>query len=106
MNHYIQVITTTATREDATRIARALVEQQLAGCVQIVGPITSIYRWEGAIEEAEEFLLIVKTRQSLYTTIEATINALHPYDVPEVLAVPVAGGSQSYLDWLKNELTG
>ena len=104
MNQYIQVVTTAGSKADAEAIARALVERRLAGCVQIIGPITSLYWWEGQIEEAEEYLCLAKTRQALFTTLEATIKSLHPYEVPEILAVPVAAGSQSYLDWLKGEL--
>lgn len=104
MNVYLQVITTAGTKEDARRIARSLVEQQLAGCVQIVGPITSTYRWEGDIAEDEEYLCMIKTRQSLFTTIEAAIKAVHPYDVPEILAMPITAGSQGYLDWLGGAL--
>ncbi len=104
MNHYIQVVTSVGSRTDAQAIARTLVERRLAGCVQVVGPITSTYWWEGKVEEAEEYLCLIKTRQDMFTTLEATIASLHPYDVPEILALPVSAGSQRYLDWLKSEL--
>ncbi len=104
MAEYIQVITTTATEDDARKVAHALVEARLAGCVQIVGPIGSTYWWEGRIEEAEEWLCLAKSRADLFDALEAAIREAHPYDVPEVLAVPVAAGSQGYLDWLGGEL--
>jgi periplasmic divalent cation tolerance protein len=104
MNVYLQVITTARTKEDVCRIARSLVEQRLAGCVQIVGPITSTYWWEDEIAEDEEYLCVIKTRQNLFTTVEAAIKAVHPYDVPEILAVPITAGSQNYLDWLGGAL--
>lgn len=104
MSSFIQVITTTASKAEAQTIARTVLEARLAGCVQIVGPITSAYWWEGQIEEAEEVLCIIKSRADLFERLEATIRAAHPYDVPEVLVVPVAAGSQGYLDWLNGEL--
>lgn len=104
MRNYIQVITTTATKEDARMIARLLVEQHLAGCVQIAGPISSTYWWDGKVVESEEYLCLIKTRQDLFTRLEAAIKTIHPYDVPEILAMPVGASSQNYLDWLNGEL--
>ena len=100
-NPYIQVMTTTATPEDAERIAQALVERRQAACVQIVGPIRSIYHWQGNVENGREWLCLAKSRQDLYPQIEATIRSLHPYEVPEILALPVTAGSASYLAWLE-----
>ncbi len=97
---YLQVMTTTASAEDAQRIARALVEGQLAACVQVIGPLTSTYWWQDAIEEAQEYLCLIKTRRDRFEALAATIRALHPYEVPEILAVPVAAGDTSYLAWL------
>jgi periplasmic divalent cation tolerance protein len=97
---FIQVVTTIASQVDARRIANALVEQRLAGCVQIVGPIESLYRWEGNIETATEWQCWIKTRQANYQAVEATIHKLHPYQVPEILAVPLVNGSEKYLKWL------
>ena len=104
MSEAIQVMTTTASKDDAAKIARALVEGRLAACVQIIGPLTSVYRWQGAIEEAEEYLCLVKTQRDTYPRIEAAIREAHPYDVPEILAVPVVAGSSAYLDWLTSEV--
>ena len=91
-------------REDAARIARGLVERRLAGCVQIIGPISSTYWWQGEVETAEEYLCLVKSSRDAYPELEAAIRELHPYDVPEILAHPVVAGSQPYLDWLAGEL--
>jgi len=104
LTDYIQVVTTTARREEAERIARELVEQRLAACVQVVGPIHSTYRWQGAIESSEEWQLWAKSRRDLYPALEEAVRALHPYEVPEILALPVLAGSESYLKWLAAEL--
>ena len=95
--------TTTALREEAERIARELVEARLAACVQIVGPITSTYRWQGRIETGEEWQCWAKTRGELFARVEEAIRRIHPYEVPEILAVPVVAGSASYLAWLDAE---
>lgn len=104
MTEIIQVITTTGSKTDAQAIARTVVERRLAGCAQIVGPVTSIYWWQEEIETAEEWLCLIKSRQDLYKELERAIREIHPYDVPEILAVPVVTGSQSYLKWLASEL--
>jgi periplasmic divalent cation tolerance protein len=100
MRDYLQVMTTTASQEDAERIAGALVEGHLAACIQIVGPIRSIYRWQGNVETSQEWLCLIKSRQDRYAEIEATIHRLHPYEVPEILAMPITAGSANYLAWL------
>ncbi len=104
MNEYIQVVTTVEHREDGRRIARELVERRLAACVQIVGPIESMYRWEGKVETAEEWQCLVKTRRDLYDAVEQAIRGLHPYRVPEILAISVSAGSVDYLGWLDGEV--
>lgn len=106
MEGYIQVFTTTGSKTDAQAIADALVVQRLAGCVQIVGPITSTYRWQGRIETAEEWLCVAKSRGELYEAVERAIREVHPYEEPEILAVPVSAGSASYLRWLDESLRG
>ncbi|HYW78332.1 MAG TPA: divalent-cation tolerance protein CutA [Thermoguttaceae bacterium] len=105
MSDYIQVVTTTERKDDAQRIARALVDERLAACVQIVGPITSTYRWQGKIVEAEEWQCWAKSRRELYEPIERAIRRLHPYDEPEILAVGVLAGSASYLAWIDGEVS-
>lgn len=104
MTDAIQVITTTGTKADAGKIARALLEERLAACVQIVGPITSSFWWNGEIEEAEEWLCLIKSSAGMLERLEQAIRAVHPYDVPEILAVPVVAGSADYLVWLREEL--
>ena len=104
MTNYIEVVTTTEGKEDAERIARALVEARLAACVQVVGPITSTYRWKGTIETAEEWQCAAKSREDLFAEIDETIRGMHPYEVPEILALPITAGSSAYLEWLGAEL--
>lgn len=103
MNSYIQVTTTTETREEAQKIARCLVEQKLAACAQISEPITSIYRWKGKVETTEEWLCVIKTQERLYQEVEKVIISLHSYETPEIIAVPIIKGSRDYLSWLQNE---
>lgn len=104
MSELIQVSTTTARKDEAEQIARALVEERLAACVQVIGPITSIYRWQGCVETSEEWLCLVKTRQDHYPQVEASIRKNHPYEVPEILAVQVVAGSPAYLAWLEGQI--
>ena len=100
----IQVATTTETKADAARIAAALVEQHLAACVQISGPVSSTYRWQGKIETSEEWLCTVKTSANLYQQVEQAIRQLHSYETPEILAIPVTAGSPDYIRWLRDQL--
>ena len=101
---FVQTVTTTARRADARRIGRALVDRRLAACVQIVGPIESIYRWQGKVATTREWLCLVKTTRARYTQVAAAIEALHPYDTPEIIALPIAAGSRRYLDWLASSV--
>ena len=98
------VLTTTGTRDQAEKIANALVERELAACVNIVGPIRSVYRWQGNVENAEEFLLLVKTWGSAYDDVEATIRELHSYELPECIAIRVEKGSEEYLEWIASAI--
>lgn len=84
----------------AERIAETVVGERLAACVNIVPGLTSIYRWEGRIQHDAEWLLLIKTRQAVYSRLEARIRALHPYQVPEIIALPIQTGSAAYLDWI------
>jgi periplasmic divalent cation tolerance protein len=104
VSEYIEVVTTTSARDDARRIARALVETRLAACVQIRGPIESTYRWKGQIEMAEEWQCVAKTRRELYARVEQAIREMHPYEVPEILAVEIAEVSRSYAEWLDGQV--
>lgn len=104
MPTHIQVLTTIDSQEAARGLAQRLVEAHLAACVQVLGPITSTYRWEGKIETAQEWLCIAKTRADRYADVEAAIRAAHRYQVPEILAVPVAAGHAAYLSWLDEQV--
>ncbi|NIA08270.1 MAG: divalent cation tolerance protein CutA [Nitrospiraceae bacterium] len=101
---YIQVFTAIKKREDAEKIAKKLVEMRLAGSVQIVGPIVSTYWWKGNMETSQEWLLFIKSIRDLYKEIESKIKKMHPYEVPEIIAVPIVDASNDYLEWLKSEL--
>ncbi|MBO3799944.1 MAG: divalent-cation tolerance protein CutA [Candidatus Brockarchaeota archaeon] len=101
---YIQVLTTVEKKEDALRIAKILLEKRLTGCVQIVGPVSSLYWWKGKIEEAEEWLCIIKSKEDFYEELEKTIRENHPYEVPEIIAMPIASGDKSYFEWMNMEL--
>jgi periplasmic divalent cation tolerance protein len=103
MKSYIQITTTTETKEEAEKIAQYLVEQKLAACVQIIGPITSTYRWKGKVETASEWLCLIKTREKLYDKVETAIKKLHSYETPEIIAVSIKGSSE-YLSWLDDVL--
>ena len=104
MSEYIQELTCIDTREGAEKIAQALVEQRLAACVQIIGPMASIYRWQGKLQKDQEWLCVIKSRTELYQEIETVIRAAHSYEVPEILAMPVTAGSEKYLARLEGEV--
>jgi periplasmic divalent cation tolerance protein len=94
------ILTTASSEEEAEKIARTLVDRRLAACVNIVPQITSIYRWQGAIEEAREWLLIVKTTAVAFVQVRETIAELHSYEVPECVCLTIEDGSPSYLAWI------
>ena len=100
MDEALVVLTTLPDRGAATTLARALVERRLAACVNVLAECTSIYRWQGAVEDAQEVPLLIKTRALLYDQLQAAIQELHPYELPEIIAVPVAQGSDEYLQWV------
>lgn len=97
---YCVVLNTCPNRTTGEQIARQLVEQRLAACVNLVDRITSIYRWEDGIEEEQETLLIIKTEKTCYPSLEKTLQELHPYEVPEIIQLPITNGSTSYLEWI------
>jgi periplasmic divalent cation tolerance protein len=103
MTDCIVVLLTVGSQQEAERIAEALVTEHLAACVNVIGPITSIYHWEGRVERGQELLLIIKTRTALYDQLEARVRSLHSYSNPEVIAVPISAGAAAYLDWLRGE---
>jgi periplasmic divalent cation tolerance protein len=104
MEAFVQVTTTVENREDARRIARAMVERRLAACVQVVGPVTSTYRWKGCLEEATEWQCLLKTRGDRFEALAEAIREIHPYEVPEIVAIPLAGVSSASREWLRQEL--
>lgn len=103
MEQALLVITNLADAASAQQLARALVEQRLAACVNMLPAVHSIYRWEGAVEEAGEVTLLIKTTAARYPALEQAIVALHPYELPEVIAVPVSAGLPAYLGWIARE---
>ncbi|MBI2880989.1 MAG: divalent-cation tolerance protein CutA [Candidatus Tectomicrobia bacterium] len=101
MTEYRVVLMTCGGEEEARKIAEALVEENLAACVNVVPGATSIYRWEGKVRRDPEVLLIAKTREKRLRDLESRVKDLHSYTVPEVVALPVVAGSKDYLDWVK-----
>jgi len=104
MTDKIVVFSACDSEEQARRVAHALVEQRLAACVNIVPGARSIYRWKGQVEDASEWLLIIKSRRDLMEQLRAAIGRIHSYEVPELLAVAAVDGSEEYLAWLDREL--
>ena len=99
------MLTTVKRREDAQKMATMLIEHRVAGCVQIVGPVISVYRWKNEVETEKEWLCIIKSSRALYDDLERAIKKVHRYETPEILAVPIVAGSENYFEWLANELT-
>jgi periplasmic divalent cation tolerance protein len=104
MTDYIQVMTTIEDRNDAEKIAKYLVEKRLAACVQVLGPLSSYFHWQGKLDMANEYLCLIKSRNDLFHELETVIKDMHPYEVPEILAVPIEKGSIEYLEWMAAEL--
>jgi periplasmic divalent cation tolerance protein len=103
MPEVLVVLTNCPDEEVAERIARALVDNRLAACVNQLAPVNSIYRWRGVVEEAVEIPLLIKCTRERYPAVEETIRQLHPYTVPEIIAVPVVAGFAPYLRWVDDE---
>ena len=100
MSELIVVFVTCGSEEEALKIANALIEEHLAACTNLVSPIRSIYRWEGKIWDEKECLLIIKTQKQRFEELEKKVKSLHSYSVPEIISLPIAVGSSSYLNWL------
>jgi len=103
MTEVMVVLVTVPDEESGLALARSLVDERLVACANLVPGLRSIYRWQGRIEEAKELLLILKTRAELVDELARRVAELHPYDVPEVLALEVSGGLAAYLDWVEAE---
>jgi periplasmic divalent cation tolerance protein len=99
-NGYIIVIVTAPSKQEAEKIAQHLLDKRLIACANIIGPVSSVFRWSGKIEHAEEYLMLLKSRKDLFEKLSETVKALHNYEVPEILVLPVVGGSEVYLSWL------
>lgn len=99
------VLTTAASQEEARRLAKALVERRLAACVNIVPNMNSVYRWKEKVEESHEFLLLMKTTESVVPKLREAIQELHSYEVPECIVLPIEEGSAAYLDWIDESVT-
>jgi uncharacterized protein involved in tolerance to divalent cations len=104
MGEFIVVYVTAGSADEAERITAALVEERLAACVNRLSGVSSTYRWEGKVERAAEELLIIKSRRDLFERLKQKITELHSYSVPEIIALPILAGSESYLRWLHEEL--
>ena len=103
MPDIIQIVTTIDDRRAAEELGRRLVEERIVACCQVVGPIHSIYRWKGKVEEADEWYCVMKTRSCLYRRAEEVIKGLHPYEVPEIIAVTVDDALPEYAAWVETE---
>lgn len=98
----VQIQVTCPTKPLAQEVAQTLVQEKLAACVQLIGPITSIYSWKGQIEQEEEWLCLIKSMPEHFKRIEARIKELHPYEVPEIISTSISHGSEAYLNWVKH----
>ena len=105
MSAHVVVFITAGSLEEGQHIARTIVEERVAACVNIVSPVESVYRWQGAVQDDQEVLLIVKTATGMLENLSTRIQQLHSYELPEVIALPIAAGSEDYLNWI-DEQTG
>ncbi len=105
MDEIIVVLTNMPDRDAALKLARELVAKRLVACVNVLAGCTSVYRWKGEVEEADEVPVLIKTRAGRYDEVEAAIRRLHPYELPEIVAVPVTRGLDEYLEWVNGETT-
>jgi periplasmic divalent cation tolerance protein len=104
MTDKIVVLNTCDSAAEAERLARSLVEQHLAACVTVLSPARSFYRWNGAVTDAAEWLLVIKSSRALFDRLRAAVEAAHSYEIPELIALPIVDGSANYLAWLSQEM--
>ena len=105
MTEFVVVFVTVGSSKEGERLARLLVEEQLAACVNRIKGVQSIYRWQGQVEQSEEELLVIKSRRDLFDRLKKRVQELHSYSVAEIVALPIVDGSEGYLRWLDEELT-
>ncbi len=101
---YIVIMVTTANREEAEKIARRLLDEKLIACANIIGPVSSLFWWSGKLEKSEEYVLLLKSRLELFEKLSESVKALHGYEVPEIIALPIIKGSPAYMEWLNSTL--
>jgi periplasmic divalent cation tolerance protein len=104
MTDKIVILCTCGSEEEAERIARALVESRLAACVNVLGGMRSFYRWQGAVEDSPERLLVIKSSRALFADLRSALEKIHSYEVPEIIALPIVDGAENYLSWLDGNL--
>jgi periplasmic divalent cation tolerance protein len=100
----IIVLVTTSNKQEAEKIARSLLEEKLIACANIIGPVHSLFWWQGKIETAQEHLILMKTRKDLFEKLSEMVEALHSYEIPEIIAIPITEGFKPYLEWLDKSL--
>ena len=103
---YILVMITTSSKEEAEKIAIALLEKKLIACANIFGPVSSRFWWQDKIDEAEEYIVFMKTEERLFEEVAKHIKRLHSYEIPEIIALPIVKGSKPYLEWISKNLAG
>ena len=106
MSEKLVVLMTVGSQEEAERIARTLVAEMLVACVNVIPGVTSVYRWEGQVQSDQEWLLVAKSRRDVLDDLVRRVQTLHSYDVPEVIALPLVGGSDAYLRWIDRGIHG
>jgi len=99
-NSYVVVMVTTSNKEEAEKIAHCLLDEKLVACANIFGPVLSLFWWSGKVERADEYVLLMKSRLDLFEKLSETVRALHSYEVPEIIALPIVKGSKAYMEWL------
>ncbi len=103
-DNYILILVATKDKQEAEKITLALLNERLIACGNITSPVTSFFHWSGQIEKSEECLVFMKSRSDLFAQVAERVKALHSYEVPEIIALPIADGSKTYFDWLSNIL--
>jgi periplasmic divalent cation tolerance protein len=106
VSEFLQVVTTLERQDDADRVARGVVEARLAACAQVVGPVSSTYWWDGAVQVAQEWQVVFKTAADRFAALATHLASVHPYDEPEIVATPIVAGSEGYLAWLRAQTRG